>query len=320
MDNANSKLLTSILAKLTGLVKVALVSVIAWQLSQLVWQLSAPDQTIILSNQKMEQWMLAGAEPASLDKRFISSNLFTKNPVSQPKPKPVVAPKTALNMVLKAVFVSTDQRPSGAIIAVQGKATEYFAVGAELKPGIFLAEVQDDYVVLERGRGGERESLFFPKQDTIVRSVAKQESRSESPVTQQKPRKALQSRTSTNKALKSLPETDLGRDIQRLNPKAFMTKYQALLEENPQEVLGQAGISVAPSGVGYRIGQSQYTALLTSAGLKVGDVVLSVNGQVLGNATQDAQLVGSLANQKEVEVEIQRGSRQFMVSLPLGRR
>jgi len=93
-----------------------------------------------------------------------------------------------------------------------------------------------------------------------------------------------------------------------------------LLEDNPQQVLDEAGISVAPSGVGYRIGQSQYSSFLTSAGLKVGDVVLSINGQVLGNTNQDAQLMGSLANQKEVDVEIQRGSRQIMVSVPIGRR
>lgn len=320
MDNANSKLLSGVLAKLTGLIKIVLISVIGWQLSQLVWQLSTPDQPIILSNQKMEQWMLAGAEPTLLDRRFFSGNLFSSAPVSKPKPKPVAVPKTALNMVLKAVFVSTDERPSGAIIAIQGKVTEYFSVGAELKPGIFLVEVHDDYVVLERGRGGEQESLSFPEQDVIARSVVNPGSRAVSRVTPQKTTQHVQSRTTTNKALKSLPKTDLGRDIQRLNPKAFMTKYQALLEENPQQVMDEAGISVAPSGVGYRIGQSQYSGLLTSYGLKVGDVVLSVNGQVLGNTSQDAQMVGSLANQREVEVEVQRGNRQFMVSLPIGRR
>lgn len=317
MENRSTNLLNQLLSRLSGVIKIIIVAVIAWQLSQLIWHISSPDNPVVLSNQKMEQWMLAGAEPSSIDRRFIASNLFTNKPVVRPKPKPVVAPKTALNMVLKAVFVSTDDRPSGAIIAVHGQRTEYFSVGASLKPGIKLVEVLADYVVIERG--GERESLFFPKQDTIARSSLVQNNRSAA-VPAQKIKQRAQSRTATNKALKSLPKTSLGRDIQRLNPKAFMTKYQALLEDNPQQVLDEAGISVAPSGVGYRIGQSQYSSFLTSAGLKVGDVVLSINGQVLGNASQDAQLVGSLANQKEVDVEIQRGSRQFMVSVPIGRR
>ncbi len=317
MENRSTNLLNQLLSRLSGVIKIIIVAVIAWQLSQLIWHISSPDNPVVLSNKKMEQWMLAGAEPSSIDRRFIASNLFTNKPVVRPKPKPVVAPKTALNMVLKAVFVSTDDRPSGAIIAVHGQRTEYFSVGASLKSGITLVEVLADYVVIERG--GERESLFFPKQDTIARSSLVQNNRSAA-VPAQKIKQRTQSRTATNKALKSLPKTSLGRDIQRLNPKAFMTKYQALLEDNPQQVLDEAGISVAPSGVGYRIGQSQYSSFLTSAGLKVGDVVLSINGQVLGNTSQDAQLMGSLANQKEVDVEIQRGSRQFMVSVPIGRR
>lgn len=317
MENRSTNLLNRPLSRLSGVIKIIIVAVIAWQLSQLIWHISSPDNPVVLSNQKMEQWMLAGAEPFLIDRRFIASNLFTNKPVVRPKPKPVVAPKTALNMVLKAVFVSSDDRPSGAIIAVHGQRTEYFSVGASLKPGITLVEVLADYVVIERD--GERESLFFPKQDTIARSALVQNNRS-GVMPPNKINQRIQSPTTTNKALKSLPKTSLGRDIQRLNPKAFMTKYQALLEDNPQQVLDEAGISVAPSGVGYRIGQSQYSSFLTSAGLKVGDVVLSINGQVLGNTSQDAQLVGSLANQKEVDVEIQRGSRQFMVSVPIGRR
>ncbi len=318
MESTATHHLLRFLGILSNLIKAAIVAVIAWQLSQLIWYISTPDNPVVLSNQKMEQWMLAGAEPLSLDKRFIASNLFTNKSVVAAKPKPVVAPKTALNMVLKAVFVSTDDRPSGAIIAVLGQPTEYFSVGTELQPGIRLVDVLADYVVLERG--GERESLFFPKENALAPSALVQNNQALNTLPQREVNQGFQPQVITNKALKSLPKTSLGSDIQRLNPRAFMSKYQVLLEENPQQVLDEAGISVAPSGVGYLIGQSQYSSFLTSAGLKIGDVVLSINGQMLGNTNQDAQLVGSLANQKEVDVEIQRGSRQFMVSVPIGRR
>lgn len=308
------------LMKCSAVFKVALVSVLAWQFSALIWNLSSPDHNLQLSNQKLEQWMVLAAKPLVPDDRFLPNRMFAKTVVKQEKSRPVVAPKTALNMILKAVFVAPDASQSGAIIAAHGKTTQYFKIGGEIDRGITLVGVQADHVVIERN--GQRESLFFPKKDSIARGNIASTSNfnAKNSNTKQLGSKRPTYRSSTKNNLKSLPKTDLANDIKRLTPQAFMSKYQEKLEENPEQVLSEAGITVAPSGAGYRIGQSPYSSLLTSAGLKVGDVVLSVNGQVLGNTSQDAQLMGSLANQKEVEVEIQRGSRQMMVSFPIGRR
>ncbi|MFG1488912.1 PDZ domain-containing protein, partial [Oceanospirillum sp. HFRX-1_2] len=60
-------------------------------------------------------------------------------------------------------------------------------------------------------------------------------------------------------------------------------------------------------------------SLLTLAGLEMGDVILSVNGSQLGDPQSDAQLLGELSGKKEVEVMIQRGSRQFVVTFPITR-
>ena len=97
-----------------------------------------------------------------------------------------------------------------------------------------------------------------------------------------------------------------------------MRKYQQKFQEDPQALLMQAGMSPAPGG-GYEVGNSPYASLLTSAGLEMGDVILSVNGNSLGSPQNDAQLLGQLSQQKEVEVLIQRGSRQFAVSFPISR-
>ena len=51
----------------------------------------------------------------------------------------------------------------------------------------------------------------------------------------------------------------------------------------------------------------------------MGDVILSVNGNSLGDPGADAQLLGKLSQQSEVEVLIQRGSRQFAVTFPITR-
>ncbi|MBB1485862.1 type II secretion system protein N [Oceanospirillum sediminis] len=295
-----------------------LVILLAWQLSVLVWKLVYPHQTANYSVSDMDRWIVMAGKPLSADQRWTEARLFASVPVRKPEPKPVNVPKTLINMVLKAVFVDSSAEKSGAIIAtLQGKAA-YYRIGDDIQPGITLVDVQPDHVVIQRN--GKKEFLPF-KEIAKNNNGLLQDRSTPEPIDSFRnaihKAPGLRSGQAQN-AVKQLPAGSLSRDIQHLTPKAFMKKYQKKLEDNADQVLGEAGIMPSPAG-GYVIGQSPYTPLLTSAGLKVGDVIMSVNGQTLGNPSQDARLVGSLANQREVEVEVRRGSRQFVVSLPIGR-
>lgn len=292
-----------------------LVIISAWQLSQLIWRGLYPAYPLTLSQREAEEWAVLAMAPQSTPSNLRAENLFVTpaKPVAA-KPK-VEAPKTALNLVLKAVFMAPIPQQSGAIIALVSGQSKYYKVGDDVVAGVALFAVFDDHIVLSRS--GQLETLAFKTVSKgLDRSASAGVQSASSAVVHQAAPAASVAQSSV---LNNLPDTSLAADIKRLNPQAFMGKYQAKFEADPNALLQEAGVTVAAGGRGYQIGQSQYAGLLESAGLKVNDVILSVNGHALGDTSQDASLLKTLASQKEVEVLIQRGERQFMVSFPMGR-
>lgn len=296
---------------LNGLPKASafiLVTVLTWQAGVLVSGMAEQKVKTELSSTNLQSWLLAGQKPMPILPNLAYEQLFKQ------KEKVVSvaeAPKTALNMVLKAVFVAPDSKDSGAIIASLQNSTRYYRVGDTIELGITLQDVQDEYVVLNRK--GQKEILGFrrdeekPFFEAVQSTVSKRET-SVSPA----------SADEVPAALDALPETELGDDVRNLSPNAFVRKYQARLSADPETVLQEAGLSRAPGG-GYQIENSPYAALLMSAGLQPGDVLLSVNGNSLGDPAADAQIAESVIRSKTAEILIRRGSREFAVTLPVGR-
>jgi len=54
--------------------------------------------------------------------------------------------------------------------------------------------------------------------------------------------------------------------------------------------------------------------MLTQVGLQPGDVILSVNGQTLGNMSDDQMLLDQVTASGQARLEIQRGNRRFVVN------
>ena len=48
--------------------------------------------------------------------------------------------------------------------------------------------------------------------------------------------------------------------------------------------------------------------------LQPGDIVLSVNGQGLGDPGVDQQLLQQMSNESQVRIEVQRGNSRFVVN------
>lgn len=299
----------SILAPLLG---CTLISVAGWQAGTMVGREFSDTDRIELSNQVVESWLKAGQKPQLVSSELNYDRLFVEQ---EKAPEPTVVPKTPLKMVLSAVFVAPDNADSGAIIATLNSNASYYKVGDEVERGIVLKSVHEDHVVLDRN--GSPEALYFKESKTSggLSSV----SEAKVPVRNAQPvRPSVDVAPAQPKALRDLPQTELGSDIRRLNAAAFMRKYQQKMQDDPSALLNEAGITPA-SGGGYQLGNSPYASMLTAAGLEMGDVILSVNGSLLGNPQSDAQLLGELSKQREVEVMIKRGSRQFAVTFPISR-
>lgn len=299
----------TILAPLLG---ATLVAVIGWQSGAIVGQSFSGSDKTELSNQVVEDWLLSGQRPDTVPRDLAYERLFTKQ---ENTPAPVVVPPTPLQMVLSAVFVAPENVNSGAIIATLNKNASYYKVGDEVEKGTYLKTVFDDHVVLDRN--GRAEALYF-KQSDRTGGLSSASPSNPMPEAASSVASDIATPPVQPQAVRDLPQTELGADIRRLNASAFMRKYQQKMEQDPSGLLGEAGITPAAGG-GYQLGDSPYASLLTSAGLEMGDVILSVNGSQLGDPQSDAQLLGELSGKKEVEVMIQRGSRQFVVTFPITR-
>lgn len=301
--------LQSMLVPFSGCV---LVAVIGWQAGALVGQEFAKEGEAELSNQVVESWLIAGQRPQVTSQELAYDRLFVKQ---EKAPEPVAVPKTPLKMVLSAVFVAPDNVDSGAIIATLNTNASYYKVGDEVESGIYLKSVHEDHVVLDRN--GSPEALYFKESKSSGGLSSVAEPSVQARVTPSLPVRSVGEPVQP-KAVRDLPQTELGGDIRRLNAAAFMRKYQQKMQEDPSALLSEAGITPATGG-GYQLGDSPYASLLTAAGLEIGDVILSVNGNALGDLQADAQLLGKLSKQNEVEVMIKRGSRQFAVTFPISR-
>jgi general secretion pathway protein C len=61
---------------------------------------------------------------------------------------------------LTGVFAASGERPGHALLRLDGKRTVAVRQGEEVEPGLRLAEVHVDHIVLERN--GARETIAWP--------------------------------------------------------------------------------------------------------------------------------------------------------------
>lgn len=224
-----------------------------------------------------------------------------------------VAPsvETRLPLELQAVFVATeDGAESKAIIAEKGQMGHLYRVGTDLPGGVQLVEVQGNFVVLSRA--GSRERLTFPHlstnlaapldlgyQDTLyVQDPASLNNPYESVIPEQVP--------------EPVPEPEIPQAQQ-------IEDYQSRLEADPQGTLEALGVQAVAtdSAQGYRVGDLAQSPQLRQTGLQPGDVIVSVNGQAVGNVDSDRMELANVLAQGSARIEVQRGSRRFFVTTSL---
>ncbi len=101
--------------------------------------------------------------------------------------------------------------------------------------------------------------------------------------------------------------------------RSYINENRDVLQQNPGEVLSQLGVSPVSEGntQGYRIGNEVASDVLTRAGLMRGDVILSVNGQAVGDLSNDQKMIDQVLAQKRVRVGVQRKQRKFYLTVPI---
>ena len=216
----------------------------------------------------------------------------------QAAPKNEPLKETRLPLELHGVFVAEVTEESAAIVAQKNKAGKLYKIGESVPGNATLLEVHSDHVVLRRA--GARETLrFFSKDSGFVADKREPEPAPVRPKNRGRPVAAAA----------PAPQT----------PREFVEHYRDRLQENPNELLSEMGISAVASGSssGYRLDSLSNSTYLTQTGLQPGDVVLSINGRPVGDVRRDQMELDNVLAQGSARLEVQRGSRRFYVTASL---
>ena len=238
----------------------ALVLVLAWQLAYWTWAFVAPPSASVA----------ASAAPGEVDLAAIA-RLFGGSAPS--------AGATAVDgLVLKGVVAPTPGVSASAIFASSaGKDISVF-IGDEVRPGVKLAEVRPDHVIVARAGLRERIDLAEPHSAAGGPRLA----------AQARGFRINVSRSGANRYSLSRKELD-----------------QALRDPSQLEYLGQIGM---PPGGGVRLDAAPAGSLAAKLGLQPGDVIRKVNGQPVASPGDLARLYQQFATMSQIDAELKRGN------------
>jgi general secretion pathway protein C len=200
--------------------------------------------------------------------------------------KPTEAPKTRLRLILKGVFTAKQGGASGAIVEEIGKTSDYYGLGDTLPGNAVLEEVYSDRILLRRN--GKLETLSFDD-------------------------KVAKGQNIIAKAPKPVPKKARGRTERIKSPEQFMEEATNQIALNPEKALTSVGLLPGAGGYVYQGGNP----MLSGLNLQKGDVIRSVNGNLLGDIKKDKNLMKGLYEQGSLEVEVVRDGASFFINYPL---
>lgn len=267
--------------------KIAFSIFIAMALAKLTWLIIAPVE-LVLAEPNRSTSAQAGNDSAlyGIADWHLFGDLDAKPEVAEEK---VDAPVTRLRLELLGVLSGPTAEESSAIIAPKGGKGSFYKVGQKIQGRTKLSAVYDDRVVLDTL--GKLETLKFELRKTVGFQA-----------NQAPPAKTK----NTSRARGSLEKRLRG----QRSVSGFVDVINAELDD-PKYLLKELGLATNEGG-GYKIAKSG--SMLTGLGLKPGDVILSVNGQSLGDINSDKALIEDVTSSGKARIEVQRGNRRFVVN------
>ncbi len=250
----------------------SLMLVLGWQLAWWTWHYITPSlKTASLSSAANT------AAPLALGRQLFGDAGAAVNVASS-------SPQTGIR--LKGVFAVDGKTLSGAVLNV-GARDQYVRQGQELSPGVTLAEVRADYVILSRA--GVRERIDMDR---------------------------FENRGAKPAVASTAPATQFRLNVTSSGPNNYALSRQELnsVLGDPRQQVFFNGRMAAASGGGIRIEEAPGGSLLDKLGIKTGDVITAINGQPVNSQGDLVRLYtqfGSLAN---IRAEVRRGSAPVMLS------
>ncbi len=265
--------------------KLLFTILLAVQAAALVWMIVAPEPLSLMAPTQGS----GGAQVSGI-RGTADYHLFgvaTEEPVKA-QTQVVDAPVTRLRLRLLGINKSSDAEQSSAIIAPQSGRGDFYRIGDTIQGRTKLAGVQHDKVVLDTN--GKLETLKFEetkKSGINARSVAA-------------PKPASRRSGSLRERFGKVRSAS-----------DFMELASAEMASDPEGAIRELGLRSAGAGQGYKV---QPGSMLTALQLVPGDIVLSVNGQRLGDLDADRSVLEQLSSSGNARIEVQRGNNRFVVN------
>lgn len=253
------------------------------QAVRLVWALVTPIGPL-------GAWQPPGAVIAPMAERralFASFDPFYRGGPAAPGSATV----TALDLTLFGININEATGGGSAIIAGSDGVQTSFAVGDEVSPGVRLAGVAFDHVLLDRG--GARETLFMDQSKPAP--VAATDAEVLTPVT---PPAAPPTPS---------PAASGTTESGELSPAALRSGVSFAPRNEGGKV---TGLAVQPQGDG---------GAFRAAGLRPGDVIRSVNGRAISSPADAATIAGQLTPGARISLEVERGASTVPIALFLSK-
>ncbi len=280
--------------RLTGWLNALLVLLLAYTMATLSWQaLSALSESEGGAVVPVVSAAVPRTNGSGLDS-LAGLHLFGEaGAVPVADEGPIDAPETRLKLTLKGVFADTRSDSAMAIIDSGGKDEKSYRVGDVVAGAATLHQILADRVILKRGE--QLEALYLPKE-------------------------ALGNLAPTSTYQRAMPSTiNKFSGRQKLGGSSVGDLRKTLME-NPQNALELINAQpVMENGqlTGFRVNPGRDRALFARVGLRPGDVITSVNGMQLSDATQMGQVFQQLKSAQQLQVTINRGGREQQLQLKL---
>ncbi len=260
---------------LANLLLLVLVVYLAVTLARMTWLLAWDDRPVPESPVTDGASGLAGANRLIPSMAVYDFFGRSERPVEVAEAVRRSAPETRLRLRLEGVLVAQRTEGSGAIVAGSNGETAYYRVGEVLPGNAELAEVEPGRILIRRD--GRYESLTFEEQSSaLVAEVTAEPAES--------------------------------------SPDEFLASARAQIDSQGLAALSPFGLSPADdSGMsGYVYDGSN--AMLNAVNLQAGDVITAINGQRLGDISQDKALLENWRGQAQLEIEIDRDGSILTIS------
>lgn len=261
---------------LANLLLLVLVVYLAVTLARMTWLFAWEDRPVPSAPASNSAGNMAGSSGLTTSMAVYDFFGRSEQPVQVAEAVRRSAPETRLRLRLEGVLVAQRPEDSGAIVAGSNGETAYYRVGEMLPGNAELAEVEPGRILIRRG--GRYETLTFEEQvsSDLVAEVATEPAES--------------------------------------GPDEFLASAREQIDSQGIAALAPFGLSpVDDSGMsGYVYDGSN--AMLNAVNLQAGDVITAINGQRLGDISQDKALLENWRGQAQLEIEIERDGSILTIS------